>query len=54
MTPPRFRAQRDCRQTAWLAGVSWPVRAGSVAYVTYPRKWLIRGERLVDDTLTSA
>ncbi len=26
------------------------MRAGSVAYVTYPHKWLIRGERLVDDT----
>jgi 8-oxo-dGTP pyrophosphatase MutT (NUDIX family) len=26
------------------------VRAGSVAYVTDPRKWVIHGERLVDDT----
>jgi hypothetical protein len=26
------------------------VRAGSVAYVTDPHKWLIHGERLVDDT----
>jgi 8-oxo-dGTP pyrophosphatase MutT (NUDIX family) len=27
-----------------------PVRAGSVAYVTYPHKWVIHSERLVDDT----
>ena len=26
------------------------MRAGSVAYVTDPHKWVIHGERLVDDT----
>ena len=35
-----------------LAGESF--RAGSVARVSDPHKWLIHGERLVDDTLTSA
>src|ERR1700729_152446 len=27
-----------------------PLQAGSVAYVTEPHKWVIHGERLVDDT----
>ena len=35
---------------AWLGGLAWATRAGSVAYVTDPHKWVIHGERLVDDT----
>ena len=35
---------------ASLSGVDWAMRAGSVAYVTDPPKWVIHGERLVDDT----
>src|SRR5260370_15525336 len=35
---------------ASLSGVAWAMRAGSVAYVTDPHKWVIHGERLVDDT----
>jgi 8-oxo-dGTP pyrophosphatase MutT (NUDIX family) len=35
---------------ARLGGDGWPRRAGSVAYVTDPHKWVIHGERLVDDT----
>jgi len=31
-------------------GNGWPNQAGSVAYVTDPHKWVIHGERLVDDT----
>jgi hypothetical protein len=51
MTRPCFRdavatATRGCvTQRCRLS-----VRAGSVAYVTDPHKWLIHGERLVDDT----
>src|ERR1700683_3022996 len=33
-----------------VRGVAWAWRAVSVAYVTDPRKWVIHGERLVDDT----
>jgi hypothetical protein len=41
----------DCRRAVPLGSNGWPRRAGSVAYVTDPHKWLIHGERLVDDTL---
>ena len=40
----------DCRWAARLGGNGWPRRAGSVADVTDPPKWVIHGERLVDDT----
>jgi len=35
---------------AWVCGDGWPRRAGSVGCVTDPHKWVIHGERLVDDT----
>ena len=40
----------DCRWAARLGGNGWPRRTGSVADVTDPHKWVIHGERLVDDT----
>jgi hypothetical protein len=33
-----------------LGGDGWRSRPGNVAYVTDPHKWVIHGERLVDDT----
>jgi hypothetical protein len=45
---------RRFRRVAWLVGDGWPWRAGSVAYVTDPHKWVIHGERLVEDTPQSA
>ena len=40
----------DCRRAVRLGGDGWPGRAGRVADVTDPHKWVIHGERLVDDT----
>jgi hypothetical protein len=37
-------------RAACFGGVAWATRAGSVAYVTDPHKWVIHAERLVDDT----